>query len=469
MSTRKNVKKFDLNIEDVLDDWKVYHALREIISNAIDEQALTESEDIKILKDKRGRWHIRDYGRGLKSDHFTQNECDEKLENPEKVIGKFGVGLKDALATFERNKIKVLIKSNYHDVRLGRSPKANFNDVVTLHAFISNPSDSKMVGTDFILGGISDKDIARAKNLFLKYSGEVSLEDTRFGSVLRSNSSKSRIYINGLCVAEEDNFLFSYNITSITSKIKKSLNRERTNVGRGAYTDRIKSILLDCKGGVVANLLTDDLSQFEEGCSHDELGWKDISAHACKLLNISGDVIFLTPNELVENQDMVDSVINDGLKIVTIPENVKSGIQGTRDIQGNEIRDLEGFIFETNENFQFEFVPTEELSAKERKIFSKTKDIFNLIGGRPRVIKKILISETMKIESNCSSETVGIWESMEQQIIIKRSTLKSVGVFSGVLLHETAHAISGASDVSRKFESELTRLLGLVVGKTLKF
>ncbi len=40
--------------------------------------------------------------------------------------------------------------------------------------------------------------------------------------------------------------------------------------------------------------------------------------------------------------------------------------------------------------------------------------------------------------------------------------------FAGTLLHEAAHAISGASDVTTNFEIELTRLLGLASSKSLK-
>src|SRR4051794_9930153 len=109
------MKKFDLNIEKVLEDWGVHHALREVIANALDEQALTDTRDVEIAKDRRGRWHIRDFGRGLKYEHLTQKENQEKLKKPAVVIGKFGVGLKDALATFDRHKITVLIKSRYGD------------------------------------------------------------------------------------------------------------------------------------------------------------------------------------------------------------------------------------------------------------------------------------------------------------------------------------------------------------------
>lgn len=79
--------------------------------------------------------------------------------------------------------------------------------------------------------GVSDEDIEKAKDLFLIFSGERVIEKTRFGDVLEKKGDVARIYINGVKVAEEDNFLFGYNITSLTKKIRRALNRERANVG----------------------------------------------------------------------------------------------------------------------------------------------------------------------------------------------------------------------------------------------
>ena len=59
-----------------------------------------------------------------------------------------------------------------------------------------------------------------------------------------SEGTAARIYVNGLRVAEEPNFLFSYNITSLTKGLRAALNRERSNVGRQAYSERVKAILL---------------------------------------------------------------------------------------------------------------------------------------------------------------------------------------------------------------------------------
>lgn len=123
------VKEFDLNIEKILENWENYHAIREIIANALDEQVLTNTRDIEIKQAKDGWWHIVDYGRGLNYHHLTQNENEEKLSN-DKLIGRFGVGLKDALATLYRHGVDVKIKSKYGIIKLKTASKVGFDDII---------------------------------------------------------------------------------------------------------------------------------------------------------------------------------------------------------------------------------------------------------------------------------------------------------------------------------------------------
>ena len=248
-----NRRTFDLNIERILEGWGVHHALREVIANALDEQALTGTRDITIAKNSQRVWHIRDYGRGLKYEHLTQNENKEKLRNPNKVVGKFGVGLKDALATLYRRGADVTIRTKHGDIALQVAPKHGFADVKTLHAVICPPSDPNMVGTDFSFHKIGDSDIDEAKKFFLKFSGETVLGSTTYGQILpRDAKGKARIYVKGLFVAEEEEFAFSYNITALTAAMNRALNRERTNVGRTAYSDRVKDMLLASDSADVA-------------------------------------------------------------------------------------------------------------------------------------------------------------------------------------------------------------------------
>lgn len=62
-----------------------------------------------------------------------------------------------------------------------------------------------MSGTDIAVGGIRDEDVAAAKALFLRYSGDEVLERTALGAALRRAKGRpARIYDNGLRVAEEE-------------------------------------------------------------------------------------------------------------------------------------------------------------------------------------------------------------------------------------------------------------------------
>ena len=353
-------------------------------------------------------------------------------------------------------------------VEAWKSEKHGFEDILTLHAFVSQASEPKFVGTEFIMRGVTDDDVTMAKDLFLRFSGEKEIESTKYGAVLRKKSTTARIYVNGVKVAEEENFLFSYNITSLTDSIKKALNRERTNVGRTAYSDRVKSILLSCSSNDVASLLVDDLKNFSSGKIHDELGRIDIQEHAVKIRNAGGRAIFLTPEELISATDMVDEARSAGYEIITIPSSLKDRVKGLRDISGNPIRELNEFYKEYNASFEFRFVSPGDLTSSEKIVFETTNEIFKLVGGKPRVVKEVKISETLRKELGTFVEAEGLWEHSSQSVIIKRSALETRERYAGTLLHEVAHATTNTPDVNRDFELELTRILGITSTKALE-
>ena len=123
-----------------------------------------------------------------------------------------------------------------------------------------------------------------------------------------------------------------------------------------------------------------------------------------------------------------------------------------------DIQDLSQFKQTWNESFEFKFVSPDKLSPSERAIFDATPRIVALIGGLPTAIKEIKISETMRMESYAFVEAAGLW--YPPNIIIKRTQLISLELYAGTLLHEIAHARSGAPDISSGFEQSLTDLLG---------
>lgn len=460
------VGEFDLNIEKILEGWEVYHAIREIIANALDEQIITQTEEISIFQSGDGCWHIVDYGRGLNYHHLTQNENEEKLEN-DKLIGRFGVGLKDALATLDRHKIKVKISSKYGIITLRQTSKAGFDDIITLHADIVKTKDDNMVGTDFCLAGCAEEDIKNAKLLFLKFSDSKILEQTTYGDVIEKQKESADIYINGVKVAEEPNFLFSYNITSLTAKLKKALNRERSNVGRTAYTDRVKSILLECKEEQVIKRLVDDLQQFGNGTKHDELSWQDIQLHASKQLrNMNSNSTFITSEDLLRSPDIIDEMRREGYNPIVIPNNLANKMEdynkGVED--GETFTTTNQFVADTNSKFKPIIIEIEKLTESEKNVYGKTEQILSLIGGKPKQVKEICVTEKI-YESEFYCETLGLWQSKEQRILIKRKQLRSLSEYAGTLLHECAHARSGAGDVDRDFEAELTSIIGIISAK----
>lgn len=469
------MKKFDLNIEKILENWEAKHAVREIIANALDEKNLTNSKDIEINKESNGNWIIRDFGRGLKYEHFTQKENDEKLLT-DGVIGKFGIGLKDALATFERKGVSVKIFTRHGDITIGKSQKIGFDDLITLHAYISEPSNPYMEGTIFQLTNISDYDIEQGKQLFLKFNSENVIEKTKYGEVLSKQSNLGNIYINGVLVATEENFLFSYNITLLNASIKKAINRERANVGRTAYASTVKNILLDCQSKEVADLLTKDLRGYSFGSTHDELKWLDVQQHAASTLNKYQKVVFVTSEEIEKGTDLVEEARQGGFEVVTVPTNLRDKLQERNNLEleknpdnsENIIRTFSQFQTERSNNFEFNFVSPSSLNYSEKTIWDLVPEILTIIGGKPHNVNEIVISETMESDPYTFRPAAGLWRSGEKQIIIKRNVLtEGKARFIGVLLHELAHAISGATDATRAFESELTRLLGIFGEKSL--
>lgn len=448
-------RAFDLNIEEVLENWEVEHALREIISNALDEQLISQTAEIAITKDDQGDWHIRDYGRGLQIEHFTLNENKEKLNAPSGVIGKFGVGLKDALATFNRRGIEVLICSQFGTYRLKQEAKYGFDDIITLHVeFDDSPVDIQ--GTEFVLR-VTDTDMAKAKSLFLKFSDEEVLETNNYGQILRRNGSAARVYILGVFASEEPNFLFSYNITSLTDSMKKKLNRERLNIGRATYADRIKAILKAAKSKSVEALLVEQVEKRATGEQSDEMTWIEISQMALNLMHQQRRVAYFTEQELQSRPNILDSVKSDGYQVVVITDQQKAKLETQVLDGGPQVRTLETYVHEFNSSFEYNFVELKNLTQQERQVYDFTPKILALVGLAIGGIPEIRISETMRITTD---DTEGVWDSSIPAIVIKRNKLSSLVGFAATLLHEVGHATTGAVDATREFERVLTDYLG---------
>jgi hypothetical protein len=457
-----NIKDFDLNIEKVLENWSISDAIREIIANALDEMILTSTSDIQIFSSNDG-WHIRDFGRGLQYKHLTQNENEEKL-NADNLIGKFGVGLKDALATFDRHNVQVTILSKYGKITLDKSPKYGFEDIITLHANIEKSTDGNFIGTEFILKGCTKKDIEDAKQLFLYFLKPELLENTIIGDVYVRQENMANIYINGVLVAQEPNFLFSYNITSLTKKIKNAINRERTNVGRTAYSDRVKDILLKCGSKKIITLLTDNLNSMSDGDTRDELMWVDVASHSAKLLSSFEDVVYMTPRDFEELDAEKRDILNtSGKKCIFVSDRVFANVANTVNFNGDFIGTMNTVIEEYRNSYEYKFIPYKLLTKQEQNVFDTSNWAIDFYDAK-LYKNKIVVSETIRPDGT-GHKALGVWDANMQKIVILREQLSATDKFLGTLIHELVHAKKHLVDVDRDFENELTNIIGSLATK----
>src|SRR5207245_11799995 len=100
---------------------------------------------------------------------------------------------------------------------------------------------------------------------------------------------------------------------------QRALNRERTNVGRSAYQDRVKAILLKATSDVVAEQLAQDLTHIPAGTNHDEVLWLDVQEQAVRILATKGKTVFVTSQQLFTLGAAVQEAQRDGCKEVVLP------------------------------------------------------------------------------------------------------------------------------------------------------
>jgi hypothetical protein len=447
---------FDLNVEKVLEHWTVAHAVRELLANALDEHLLGHGAVPKVERLGNGRWRIRDFGRGLRHEHFTQNENEEKTSS-DAVIGRFGVGLKDALAVLDRHGVGVTIRTTTADASTSVHPKAGFPDTTTLHAVFRPPTDSSITGTEVTLDGVTDADVEAAKRFFLRWNDEVVLDATPYGELLaRTGDEPGRIYVRGVRVAEEETFLFSYNVTKFNAKLARALNRERSNVGRQAYGDRVKDILLAARSPEAMEALIADLGEFQSGAQRTESTWVDVALHASRVVSATGEVVFVTPGQLAAGGPLFDYARDEGLRLLVVPTKVADRLKGETDIDGHAIRTLDVYAREWQRSFRFELVDPADLREAERAVLDRTPEVFALLGLAPDQWP-VLVSETMRPGAR-GADASGVWDG--ERIVVHRGELRSLRRFCATLLHEIAHARTGTDDATLEFESALTDQLG---------
>lgn len=199
---------------------------------------------------------------------------------------------------------------------------------------------------------------------------------------------------------------------------------------------------------------------------HDELGWKDVAVHACRVLQTNDHVVFVTPRQI--GHAAVAYARDDGYRPVIVPDDIARALRNVTDLDGCPMFDLRAFQVEWNESFTFTFIDPGELSGDERAVYALIEPLLAMADIDPSEhgVEEIRISETMRLGEG-DAQVVGVWDSGLGQIVIRRDQLETAASFCGTLLHELEHAISGAGDCTFAFEEALTGRLGVLAHRSL--
>jgi hypothetical protein len=140
-----------------------------------------------------------------------------------------------------------------------------------------------------------------------------------------------------------------------------------------------------------------------------------------------------------------------------VPDRLVARLPKLRDLNGNPVLDLAGFVKTWNDSFQFEFVDPADLNAEEHEAWNLLPRLLVLAGDHAKRVGSVRVSKTMRLDEG-QYETEGLWDS--PNIVVKRSVLDSPRHFASVLLHEIAHASSRADHGSPAFMGAIDDLAG---------
>ena len=240
------------------------------------------------------------------------------------------------------------------------------------------------------------------------------------------------------------------------------MNRERINVGRNAYTDSVKSILLHCSERKVTKTLVEDIRKVMSGKSKVETGWVDVASSAALALNKSEKVVFTTPTLRKRMDEQQADILNhSGREIIFVTDTVYSKIY-------QNVYTFENAVSDYRKTFKYRYVPLELLSEQEKGIYSYGPPLVDLLARKYSVSKpEIHISETLT-KSESGRDAAGVWSSEEKTIIIKRTVLYNLNEYLSVLIAAFINCAASSSKLPQKEQAALLNILTFIYLEYLK-
>eukprot|EP00055_Hartaetosiga_balthica_P015223 m.88462 g.88462 ORF g.88462 m.88462 type:complete len:291 (-) comp8810_c0_seq3:1410-2282(-) len=209
----------DLNLStELCPHLSVNDALCELVMNAIDA-APDKVPEFSALDSST--IVLRDQGEGLRLESFTVGRTVG-----DKVVGRFGVGLKDAVAVLMRNKAQIEIDSHLGSYRFEVKPgvlgtntihiqrhKACGNTIITVSKLQDAHASVKAVKKLFLC-------FSHLKLLYTKDDFQVLLPEKQTGK------NRGCLFVNGVAVKVPQSLFLSYNFKNATMNQRRACDRD---------------------------------------------------------------------------------------------------------------------------------------------------------------------------------------------------------------------------------------------------
>jgi hypothetical protein len=483
-----------------LKNWTVVDATKEFLQNAVYAKSILKNK-ITIEHDEETKTTtIKNTPSGFEKSKLLIGESNQRgvVGSP----GEFGEGMKVAFAVLLRNGIEIEVQTNNFKVVPSLEPSSLDPNVRVLWYNIEN--NWIKGGTTVIIRGIEKEDLEKArsffyllndnfktvnnvekvddrvietimeevKNQYLNVDPQVlesevlevidEINQERVEKVEKTNKKQSfrslkqntsqncilgiaenglgKIYINGVLI-QEIPALFDYNFIEVDL-----MNRDRSSLDNSKLKGAIRRVVNELKNKKYIEIL------LRNAIEENETIENNIKFYSSDIKNCGNDKIWRKVKNQIWTKKVCIHGNNDGQADYRGFEIIEVGYEWIdifTNVLGIKISDN---ISELAKKIKREVVKLKELTEIERKNLNWSKKMINTYYAD---LWKIKIVDNLI--DQYEERALGLCDYSNQIIWIDRDILTKKERCFEVLVHETAHKESEASDKTVEFERELAR------------
>ena len=426
---------------DFVKKWTVEEAVREVLQNYLDSR--------KEFDCKGRIWHndgvvtVRDYGPGIQVRHLALGVSEKNDE----AIGRFGKGLKQALLVLARENRNPSITSNGMVIEPTIEYSEDYQaDMMHLNIEEATGQAANVKGCWITFDG-SEWELEHGKSYFMHF--------------LKSKYSKiddnlmlpgGKIFVNGSCVGYIDNAIFSYNLNH--AQAENVMSSDRDMIDQDRFREVAKDMLskMESRQGMVVIL--------------DE--FKQHNGEALWFEQHTGTWAFMASVKAQNNWKRAFYEVFGKQAVISDDQfDTEAGYRGYEPHRFNfeYRRSLEEYGVLTSTGMMKDIAANQgglkdvELTQDQQEVFSRVVSLVSehyADTGTVRVVEEL--NSYMGVPSQGGANKVrGCYVREADEICLVSDVLRDPRQALEVLIHETAHKVSGHRDISQGFETELGR------------